>query len=189
MSGFLPILFLAACHHTQHGVLAPIAQPMIQPESAGSSPSPTGTNSAKTESTTPEQPFPPNVFGDPIYEARSIRDAYFDLDRHDLRADARQALASDAELLRHILSQDPSIKVSVEGHCDERGSAEYNLALGAMRADTAKEFLQNLGVPSAMLGAISYGKERPQCTAQTEECWQTNRRAHLTRSGTSQGRD
>lgn len=109
-----------------------------------------------------------------------MRDAYFDLDRHDLRADARQALVSDAELLKQVLSQYPSIQVIIEGHCDERGSAEYNLALGAMRAGTAKEFLQSLGVPAAMLGTISYGKERPLCTLQTEECWQKNRRAHLT---------
>jgi len=110
---------------------------------------------------------------------RPVLDAYFDLDRHELRADARQALSSDAELLEQIRSQDTAIQIIIEGHCDERGSAEYNLALGAMRADAAKQFLQSLGVPAELLRTISYGKERPQCTLQTEECWQKNRRAHL----------
>jgi peptidoglycan-associated lipoprotein len=67
----------------------------------------------------------------------------------------------------------------VEGHCDERGSAEYNLGLGDRRATSAKEFLQQLGVPSDRLKTISYGKERPQCTEQNESCWQKNRRAHF----------
>ncbi len=74
----------------------------------------------------------------------------------------------------------PSLAMTVEGHCDERGSAEYNLALGAMRADAARQFLAELGIPSSALKTISYGKERPQCTEATEQCWQKNRRAHLT---------
>ncbi len=68
----------------------------------------------------------------------------------------------------------------IEGHCDERGSAEYNLALGDRRANSAKEFLQELGVPADRLSVISYGKERPQCTEHNEECWQKNRRVHFT---------
>jgi len=69
--------------------------------------------------------------------------------------------------------------VIVEGHCDERGSAEYNLALGDRRATAAKDFLVQLGVPADRLKTISYGKERPQCTEENEQCWQRNRRAHL----------
>ncbi len=110
----------------------------------------------------------------------SLVDAYFDLDRADLRADARRVLESDAAVLKEILAQNPALTMLIEGHCDERGSAEYNLALGAKRAETAQRLLESLGIPSATLRAISYGKERPQCTVAAEECWQKNRRAHVT---------
>lgn len=107
------------------------------------------------------------------------QDAYFDYDKSDIRADAREALTHDAALLKQIFQQDPNFTVVVEGHCDERGSAEYNLALGDRRATAAKDFLVQLGVPADKLKTISYGKERPQCTEATEDCWQKNRRAHL----------
>ena len=97
----------------------------------------------------------------------------------EIRADGRDALTHDAALLKQIFQQDPNFSVVVEGHCDERGSAEYNLALGDRRATAAKDFLVQLGVPADRLKTISYGKERPQCTEATEECWQKNRRAHL----------
>ncbi|MBI1787530.1 MAG: OmpA family protein, partial [Acidobacteria bacterium] len=73
----------------------------------------------------------------------------------------------------------PDFVVTVAGHCDEGGSAEYNLALADLRAQRAREFLQQLGVPAARLRAISYGKDRPHCTEPVEACWQENRRAHL----------
>ena len=109
----------------------------------------------------------------------NLADAYFDLDQHDLREDAQIALRSDAPIVKAIAIQSPGAKMIIEGHSDERGSAEYNMALAAMRADTAKLLLIELGVPETMLKTLTYGKERPQCTAQTEECWQKNRRAHL----------
>jgi len=178
---------LAACHHPRPGTLVPIPQPTGERESAGTTPQPVDTGSVTAKRAGSEGGLPPEMgvtlVRPPDDWFLSIRDAYFELDRHDLRADARQALTADAELLKQILKQiqswDPAIQIIVEGHCDERGSAEYNLALGAMRADAAKDFLQSLGVPAATLGTISYGKERPQCTMQTEECWQKNRRAHL----------
>ncbi|MDP8982224.1 MAG: OmpA family protein [Acidobacteriota bacterium] len=107
------------------------------------------------------------------------QDAYFDYDSHDIRPDARTALTTDAELLRRIFAQEPNFSVIVEGHCDERGSAEYNLALGDRRAAAAKDFLMQLGVSGDKLKTISYGKERPQCTDPSEACYQKNRRAHL----------
>ncbi|HTW65023.1 MAG TPA: peptidoglycan-associated lipoprotein Pal [Bryobacteraceae bacterium] len=110
---------------------------------------------------------------------QQAQDAYFDYDKSDIRADARDALTHDAALLKQIFQQDPNFSVLVEGHCDERGSAEYNLALGDRRATAAKDFLVQAGVPADHLKTISYGKERPQCTEATEECWQKNRRAHL----------
>jgi peptidoglycan-associated lipoprotein len=110
---------------------------------------------------------------------REAQDAFFDYDKSDIRADARDALAHDAELLKKIFGSDPNFTAIIEGHCDERGSAEYNLALGDRRATAAKEYLVQLGVPAEKLKTISYGKERPQCTDASEACWQRNRRAHL----------
>ena len=107
------------------------------------------------------------------------RDAYFDYDKSSLRPDARTALQQDATALKDIFKNFQSAIVTVEGHCDERGSAEYNLALGDRRAQEARDYLVEFGVPAAQLTTISYGKERPQCTEHNEECWQRNRRAHL----------
>ncbi len=109
----------------------------------------------------------------------SVVDAYFDYDKNDIRADAQQALTADADLLKRIFAREPNLVVIVEGHCDERGSAEYNLGLGDKRASAAKEFLVNLGVPADRLKTISYGKERPVCQEHDEACYQKNRRAHL----------
>jgi peptidoglycan-associated lipoprotein len=110
---------------------------------------------------------------------QQAQDAFFDLDMSEIRTDGRDALTHDAALLKQIFQQDPNFSVVVEGHCDERGSAEYNLALGDRRATAAKDFLVQLGVPADRLKTISYGKERPQCTEASEDCWQKNRRAHL----------
>jgi peptidoglycan-associated lipoprotein len=107
------------------------------------------------------------------------QDAFFDYDMSEIRADGRDALTHDAALLKQIFQTDPNFVVIVEGHSDERGSAEYNLALGDRRATAAKDFLVQLGVPADRLKSISYGKERPQCTEADEQCWQKNRRAHL----------
>ena len=128
-------------------------------------------------------PPPPTNTGPRLSSAEMLQqqsqDAYFDYDKSDIRSDAREALTHDAGLLKQIFQQDPNFTVVVEGHCDERGSAEYNLALGDRRATSAKEFLVQLGVPADRVKTISYGKERPQCTEANEECWQKNRRAHL----------
>jgi peptidoglycan-associated lipoprotein len=109
-----------------------------------------------------------------------IQDAYFDYDKHQLRADAQASLTTDSKTLSDILKQYPDYKLTVEGYCDERGSAEYNLALGEARAKTAKEYLVTLGLPADQLKTVSYGKEKPVCTEADESCWQKNRRAHVT---------
>src|SRR5450759_1598985 len=111
--------------------------------------------------------------------ASNVQDAYFDYDKTDIRSDARDVLSKDAAALKSILADFPNASIVVEGHCDERGSAEYNLGLGDRRASAAKEFLQGLGVSADRLKTISYGKERPQCTEQNESCWQKNRRVHF----------
>jgi peptidoglycan-associated lipoprotein len=107
--------------------------------------------------------------------AQNVTDAYFDLDKSDLRPDARSALTEDAEFLRSY----PQVHVSIEGHCDERGSTEYNLGLGQRRAEAAKNFLVSLGIAADRMETTSWGKERPVCTDHNEECWQRNRRAHF----------
>jgi peptidoglycan-associated lipoprotein len=108
-----------------------------------------------------------------------VQDAYFDFDKSDIRDDASVTLTKDAAALKAIVQDFSSSTVVIEGHCDERGSAAYNLALGDRRATRTKEFLVDSGVPADRLRAISYGKERPQCTESNEDCWQRNRRAHF----------
>lgn len=111
--------------------------------------------------------------------SEQLQDALFDYDRSEIREDARAVLTRNAEALRQIFQSYPDAIVNVEGHCDERGSAEYNLGLGDRRATAAKEFLVQLGVPADKLQTVSYGKERPVCTEANESCWQRNRRAHF----------
>jgi peptidoglycan-associated lipoprotein len=100
-----------------------------------------------------------------------LKDIYFDFDQYDLHVDARDTLKTHAEWLK----SNPSAQVEIEGHCDERGTGEYNLALGAKRAQAAKDYLVTLGVPAARITTISYGKELPVCNEHTEDCWQKNR--------------
>jgi peptidoglycan-associated lipoprotein len=111
--------------------------------------------------------------------SKEVEDAFFDFDGSGLREDARTALTADAGALQSILSDFPAATVVIEGHCDERGSAEYNLGLGDSRASAAKDFLSQLGVSGDRLIAVSYGKARPQCTESNEACWQMNRRVHF----------
>jgi peptidoglycan-associated lipoprotein len=128
----------------------------------------------------PPEPLPPPSSGGTL-EGRlgSVQDAYFDYDKSDIRSDAQATLQQDASALKSILADFPNATIIVEGHCDDRGSAEYNLGLGDRRASSAKDFLVQLGVPADRLKTISYGKERPQCTDESEACWQKNRRAHF----------
>ena len=104
-----------------------------------------------------------------------LTDAFFDYDQADLREDARSALAQDAQWLKKY----NTVQVLVEDHCDERGTAAYNLALGDRRANAVKEYLASLGIDGSRLRTVSYGKERPFCSDSTEGCWQQNRRGHL----------
>jgi len=110
---------------------------------------------------------------------REAQDIYFDYDMSDLRADAQRAATANAELLKRIFAQDSNFTVLVEGHCDERGSAEYNLGLGDRRATSLRDFYVQQGLPANRIRTISYGKERPQCTEANEACYQRNRRDHM----------
>lgn len=106
---------------------------------------------------------------------RSVRDLYFDFNKADIRPDESTTAQSDAQ----FLAQHPDVKVLVEGHCDDRGSEEYNLALGVSRAEALKETLAKNGVNTSQVKTISYGKEKPFCTTDDDQCWQENRRDHL----------
>jgi peptidoglycan-associated lipoprotein len=110
-----------------------------------------------------------------INRAGYLKDAFFDYDKSDLRDDARSALSADAEWLKRYRS----VQFLIEGHCDERGTSEYNLALGDRRANAVKEYLSSLGVDASRIKTVSYGKERPFCTQSSEDCWQQNRRGHF----------
>ena len=107
----------------------------------------------------------------------NLEDAYFDYDKAILRPDTLKVLQSNSSELRAILDQYPDYKLTIEGHCDERGSAEYNVALGDKRAHAAMDYLVNVGISTSQLSVLSYGKERPICREQNEDCWQRNRRA------------
>lgn len=106
---------------------------------------------------------------------RPLDDVFFDLDEATIRADARGPLQKNAEWMKRWAST----RVSVEGHCDERGTAEYNLALGERRANAVMEYLVSLGVASDRVAVVSKGKESPFCTESNESCWQQNRRGHF----------
>jgi peptidoglycan-associated lipoprotein len=106
----------------------------------------------------------------------NVQDIFFDYDTYDIRADAQAILSKDAS----YLVSHSDVKIVIGGYCDERGSNEYNLALGQNRADAAKNALVTAGVAASRIRVISYGKEKPFCSESTEECWQQNRRAGFT---------
>lgn len=122
----------------------------------------------------PPPPARPSATIEELFRA-NVFDAFYDFDKADVRPDGRDSLSKTAEFLR----THSQIKVLIEGHCDERGSTEYNLALGDRRAQAARQFLISLGVSADRLETVSWGKERPFCTDSTEDCWQQNRRAHF----------
>ncbi len=107
--------------------------------------------------------------------SQSVKDVYFDYDKADIRGDQQASVQADAQ----FLSQHNNITFTIEGHCDERGSTEYNLALGDQRASAVKNALTAAGVNASRIKTISYGKEKPFCTESNEACWQQNRRGHL----------
>jgi peptidoglycan-associated lipoprotein len=139
---------------------------------------------APPETRVPPPPAPPAAMPEESIESTPLdvlnqkgylKDAYFDYDQSDLRDDARSALSGNAEWLKRF----PSIQVLIEGHCDERGTSAYNLALGDRRANAARDYLDSLGVAASRIRTVSYGKERPSCAEASEDCYQQNRRAHF----------
>lgn len=177
-------MFCAACAKKTVATAppAPPPAPAAQPAQRAATPAP-------ARRTTPPQQTATNNRRSNLPDAATrarideligrIQDAYFDYDAHTLRGDAITTLASDSKELGQILQQYPDYKLKIEGYCDERGSAEYNVALGDARAKAAKDYLVNAGVPTQSLDTVSFGKENPVCTEHDEACWQKNRRVHI----------
>ncbi len=139
---------------------------------------PGGTQTATARVTVTMPPPPPPPPPGPTEEelfSQNVKDVYFDYDKADIRADQQSSVQADVNFLK----QHPSIHFTIEGHCDERGSIEYNVALGDKRANSTKEALIAAGVQGDLIHSVSYGKEKPFCTEHNEECWQQNRRAHF----------
>jgi peptidoglycan-associated lipoprotein len=138
-----------------------------------------GGSASATAAVSVNAPPPPPPAPAPVRDFnQEVRDAFFDTDKADIRPDARDALAKTADFLK----SEPSIKVTIEGHCDERGSTEYNLGLGDRRAAAVKAYLVSLGVSADRMTTVSFGKEKPFCMEHGEPCWQQNRRGHFVKA-------
>ncbi|MBI3801405.1 MAG: peptidoglycan-associated lipoprotein Pal [Deltaproteobacteria bacterium] len=111
----------------------------------------------------------------PGEEGGPLQDIHFAYDSFELSSEARETLRTNSDWLRN----NSQAKIEIEGHCDDRGTAEYNLALGAKRAKAARDYLASLGISPERLSTISYGEELPSCREETESCWEQNRRAHF----------
>jgi peptidoglycan-associated lipoprotein len=139
-----------------------------------------GTQEATAQLTVTQAPPPPpprptpNVSDEDLFN-QNVKDVYFDYDKSDIRSDQQSSVQADVQ----FLSQHAEINITIEGHCDERGSTDYNLALGDQRASAVKNALVAAGVNASRIKTISYGKEKPFCNESNEACWQQNRRGHL----------
>ena len=116
----------------------------------------------------------PGIEGE-VLESKLLKDIYFNYDKYDVRSEDMQVMKENAALLM----KHPTVKIQIEGHCDERGTAEYNLALGERRAESAKKYLTSQGIPANRLSTISYGEEMPADPGHHEEAWSKNRRVHF----------
>jgi peptidoglycan-associated lipoprotein len=139
----------------------------------------TGTQEATARVTVNQAPAPPPPANNNETQAQlfaqNVKDVFFDYDSYDITQQYQQVLSADVRFLQ----QHPDMKFTIEGHCDERGSTEYNLALGDNRANSTKQALISLGISADRIRTISYGKEKPFCTESNESCWAQNRRAHF----------
>jgi peptidoglycan-associated lipoprotein len=166
------LLLTVACSSRPNAASARDVQPAAAAAPAASAPIPVRAPAAEV---TPRPEEPVHVSVDDLNRRGYVKDAFFDYDQYEIRPDQRDSLAKDASWLR----AHPTVKVLIEGHCDERGTAQYNMALGEERAEAAKDYLVRLGVDSARIRIISYGKERPFATGHDEKAWAENRRDHF----------
>jgi peptidoglycan-associated lipoprotein len=167
-------LFLVGCPKrpatTAASAPPPTGSPAPSAAAPSTAPSPSMTPSPVAPSTSPTTPPAPSEFR----ATENLKDVFFDFDKYDIRANDAKILDTNATWLK---SNDNL--VLIEGHCDERGTNEYNLALGERRAKATMNYLVSQGVQASRITIISYGKERPTCTEHTESCWAQNRRAHF----------
>jgi peptidoglycan-associated lipoprotein len=171
----------AACHKKVPPANA--APPPPPPPTAPATPPPPPSPPAPAPAPAPRPLSEDEIFArktvDQLNAERPLDDVFFDLDKYEIRDDARSSLQKDADWLKRWTST----QITLEGHCDSRGSAEYNLGLGSRRAAAVKDYLVNLGVPANRVTVISKGKEQPFCSEENESCWRQNRRGHFVITG------
>jgi len=173
----LGLVALPACHHHVKG--AP--PPPLPPPAAPATPPPAPEPPPSREVTPVEDEYSRlrKMASDEIERMGLLSEIHFDYDRADIREADRQVLTKNADALKKF----DFLRVTIEGHCDERGTVEYNLALGERRARAAQDYLVSLGVAADRLKTVSYGKEVPLCQQSTEDCWARNRRDHFAVTG------
>jgi peptidoglycan-associated lipoprotein len=168
-------LTLSGCHKK----VAPAPPPPPPPPAAPAPPPPPPPPPPPAAAPAPPALTEEQIFQrktlDQLNAERPLGDVFFDYDMSEIRSDARAPLQTNADWMKKWTST----QVTIEGHADSRGSAEYNLALGNRRANVVKEYLVSLGVPATRLTVVSKGKEAPFCTDENEACWQQNRRGHF----------
>jgi peptidoglycan-associated lipoprotein len=166
----------AACRKNNQVALTP---PPPEPTTPTAPPAPPPPPAAPAAAPTPRALTEDELFAqkslDQLNKERPLGDTFFDLDQSTIREDARASLTTNANWLKRWTST----RITVEGHCDERGTAEYNLGLGERRANAVKAYLVELGVPGDRITVVSKGKEAPFCSEKNEACWQQNRRGHF----------
>ncbi len=169
---------IAGCHHQVPAAVTPRATPPPQadrtppPPARAARPAPIAR--AEAPPLSDDELFRRKSLAE-INAERPLGDVFFDYQKDQIRDDGRNVLQQDAMWL----AKHPSTRINIEGHCDERGTAEYNLALGSRRAQAVRDYLVTLGVSSDRLNVMSYGKEAPFCTGDGETCWSQNRRDHF----------
>jgi peptidoglycan-associated lipoprotein len=176
--GLVIAVTAAACHKKVAPAAAPTPPPppvvTPAPPAPPPPPPPPRASAPAPAPLTEEQIFAQKSL-DQLNGERPLADVFFDLDKSEIRDDGKAALQRDADWMKKWTST----SISIEGHCDSRGSAEYNLALGSRRASAVRDYMVNLGVAASRVGTVSKGKEQPVCRDENESCWQQNRRGHF----------
>jgi peptidoglycan-associated lipoprotein len=174
------------------GACGPKASPDLPAEAVTDTPRSTAPDRGATDVTPPPRPNPndqtPDILPREIQEADKVArergligDIYFDFDQYDLKPEARERLSKNAEFMK----QKPEYTIEIQGHCDERGTNDYNVALADRRANAAREYMVTLGIAGGRLKTVSFGEERPVCTDHNESCWWRNRRGEFHLAGQS----
>jgi peptidoglycan-associated lipoprotein len=172
-------VFAAGCHKNvpQQAAAPPTPSPTVAaaPPRPATPPAPPASAAAPGAGAVSDADLFARKSVDQLNAERPLDDVFFDLDKSEIRNDSKSPLQRDADWLKKFTTT----RVTVEGHCDSRGSSEYNLALGSRRADAVKGYLVSLGIAENRITIVSKGKEQPFCGDESENCWQQNRRGHF----------